>query len=82
MLAFMRSFSEERLVVVVPRLFAALVSDERAPLAGAWEGTRIEIPAGEWRNTLTDVSVTLGTEGCVAAELFDVLPVAVLRARS
>ncbi len=81
-LAFMRSFSEERLVVVAPRLFAALVSDERAPLAGAWERTRIEIPAGEWRNTLTDVSVTLGTEGCVAAELFDVLPVAVLRARS
>jgi (1->4)-alpha-D-glucan 1-alpha-D-glucosylmutase len=81
-LAFMRSFSDERLVVVVPRLFSALVPDEHAPLAHVWEGTRIEILAGEWRNTLTDASVTLGAGGCAAADLFDVLPVAVLRARS
>ena len=48
-LAFMRSFSDERLVVVVPRLFAALVPDEHAPLPtrGRVRGSRFSPVNGE-----------------------------------
>jgi (1->4)-alpha-D-glucan 1-alpha-D-glucosylmutase len=53
-------------ITVVPRL--------RAGINGAWEDTTVEIPAGHWRNALTDAP----TAGGRMTELVSDFPVALL----
>jgi (1->4)-alpha-D-glucan 1-alpha-D-glucosylmutase len=81
--AFSRTCGAEHLVVVVPRLVSPMIQSEEAPLGtGAWAGTNIPIPAGQWRNVITGEIREVGRASTTAAELFADLPFSVLRARS
>ena len=55
-------------ITVVPRLVLGL--------AGGWEDTQLELPAGTWRNELTGEAVEGGTRP--VAELLARFPVALL----
>ena len=81
-LAFLRTCGSERLAVVVPRLFAGLVEDGEAPSASIWEGTRIPLPQGRWRDIVTGREFAADGRGHPVAELFTDLPISVLRAQS
>jgi (1->4)-alpha-D-glucan 1-alpha-D-glucosylmutase len=82
-LAFSRSCGNEHLVVVVPRLVSRLTQGENAPVgADVWADTTIDLPAGTWRNIMTNESRTLGQNPTAVAELFGDLPFSVLRAQS
>jgi (1->4)-alpha-D-glucan 1-alpha-D-glucosylmutase len=77
--AFMRTFEEQVLVTVVPRLMYRLSGGADEPASGAaiWEGTSIRVPPGSYRNLLTGETMT--TEGAVGLnELFATFPVALL----
>jgi (1->4)-alpha-D-glucan 1-alpha-D-glucosylmutase len=88
--AFARASGEDAVLVVAPRLFGALVSEERpAPLGGdCWKTSRIFLPAPlrnrTFRNVFTGDEVR-PTEGADQAwlfvgQIFDRLPVAILKA--
>jgi (1->4)-alpha-D-glucan 1-alpha-D-glucosylmutase len=66
-LAFSRRHGDQRLLVLVPRLPAALLETAHLPRipTDRWEDTRLPVPAelqGQWRDVLTDDTLTL-TEG-------------------
>ncbi len=56
-------------VVVVPRLVVGL--------AGGWDGTTVELPAGDWRDVITG-AVVAGGAAVAVADLLTGFPVAVL----
>src|SRR5919112_1635978 len=74
-LAFARRCGDQRLVVVAPRLFASFVAEEQAPLGATWEGTRIALPEGSWRDLLTDRMVKAPGGECDLGNLLSNLPV-------
>jgi glycogen operon protein len=77
--AFTRSFGNERLLCCVPRLTYALIKGEqRFPVAGAWGGMRLRVPnAGAYRDVFT--GAVRHIKGSVQiAELLSDLPVALL----
>jgi (1->4)-alpha-D-glucan 1-alpha-D-glucosylmutase len=76
---FSRKHENEALVVIVPRLTAALGCP---PLGLVWEDTAIELPAtrGVWRDVLTGREF-LGAHRAPVAEIFGELPLAVLHAK-
>ena len=86
--AYARAQGDNTLLVCVPRLFARLMGErEHAPLGPAvWSDTRIEVPAPRSARGYVDVfsgeRVRTQPQGdrqwIAAAELFSVLPVAVL----
>jgi (1->4)-alpha-D-glucan 1-alpha-D-glucosylmutase len=78
-LAFTRRHKGERLAVAVPRLLGAGLEAGTWPLGAFWRDTRVELPAGPWRDVLTGVCVEAGGIGVPGPELFAALPVAVLR---
>jgi (1->4)-alpha-D-glucan 1-alpha-D-glucosylmutase len=80
LLAFRRSHGNDQLVVAVPRLLAGLIDGETPPLgAGLWGDATLPAPAGRWRNVVTGAEITGRQKGISAAELFSILPIAVLR---
>jgi len=83
--AFARQLGSEQLVVVVPRLFGALMGPEGRPPTGAeaWGDTWAELPAepAGWANALTDEPAVPdpGSHRLPLAALFQTLPFALLR---
>jgi (1->4)-alpha-D-glucan 1-alpha-D-glucosylmutase len=81
--AFGRGEGTERLVAVVPR---RLGRTDRAPTdREIWKGTSVPLPAGwpsRWTCALSGRDVVAGPAGLAAHELFALLPVALLLAKS
>lgn len=73
-IGFRRQAANEQLVVVVPRLTAALGAP---PVGLVWEDTALVLPPGAWRDVLTG-SEWAGGETVQMSALFGVLPLAVL----
>jgi (1->4)-alpha-D-glucan 1-alpha-D-glucosylmutase len=85
LVAFGRGEETERLVAVVPRLFAGQVLDGRAPThPDLWEGTGLPLPAAwpsRWTCALSGQALQSGPEHELrATDLFRILPVALLLA--
>jgi (1->4)-alpha-D-glucan 1-alpha-D-glucosylmutase len=81
--AFARPHEGKTLVVVVPRLVAALVPDgDAAPLGDrVWGDTRVHVPPGSarcYRHTLTGACVPVAEGTLRLAEVFAAVPVAFL----
>jgi (1->4)-alpha-D-glucan 1-alpha-D-glucosylmutase len=76
--AFVLSNASHALVAVAPRLFAGLMEEgELAPLGSrAWGEAKLGLPAGSYRNVLTDERVEGGARPL--AELLGRFPVALL----
>lgn len=80
LLAYMRRRGAEELVVIVPRLWAGLVSEGNIlPDKAIWDNTSIAFPKGRWRNVLTGDDVIVGDAGAKAGGLLSPLPFCVLR---
>jgi (1->4)-alpha-D-glucan 1-alpha-D-glucosylmutase len=78
-LAFTRSEGGETLAVIVPRLVASFVDEKGVLSADAWRGTKLELPPGQWRDILNEVSVEIASGATPLAPLLKNLPFAVLR---
>ena len=79
LIAFVRRGSGHALAVVVPRLTGRDGAAATTPTGdGFWNGTAIDLPAGEWRDVFEDRCIT--SMGTVAVgTILDRLPFAVLR---
>jgi (1->4)-alpha-D-glucan 1-alpha-D-glucosylmutase len=77
--AFMREHDGRRVVCAVTRL-PYRVTGGRAPWAcnDVWGERRVTLPAGRWRDWLTDRELVSTDDGIAAADLFHDLPVALL----
>ena len=69
--AFSRSFRDQSIVVIVPRVIAGTTDDQGQI---AWGDTNVELPSGSWRNLLTGEPVSDGNLATLLANL----PVALL----
>jgi (1->4)-alpha-D-glucan 1-alpha-D-glucosylmutase len=79
--AFARRHESQRAVVAVGRWFASLPQRTRGGTAGVdWGDTAVALPAGAYRNMLSERAVAVGDAGLNADELFADFPVALLRA--
>lgn len=88
--AFTRQSNGETLMVLVPRLFDSLMSEEgRLPVGdGVWGDTWVELPPermhAQWDNVLTGQTVAMQAlgeaHGLLAAQVFERFPYALLRA--
>jgi (1->4)-alpha-D-glucan 1-alpha-D-glucosylmutase len=86
--AFARGAPGHRVLAVTGRLFSALTPTGRAPRGDTWHDTAVAWPApaprARYREALTDRPVTLrpgadnGTGILALAEVFDILPVALI----
>ncbi|WP_447926733.1 malto-oligosyltrehalose synthase [Vreelandella sp. EE27] len=74
--AFLRRYNGQTLLVVVPRLSAALLDSSDQPLPH-WGDTRLEGVPGRWRSVLTMASVASQSEAIPLGELLSTLPVGV-----
>jgi len=84
-IAFARRTPQVTMIVVVPRLIAALLEDREAPCPAPmiWGDTRLELPAGltgDLRNQLTGKPVPMPSGSLAIAEVLADLPVALLLA--
>ena len=84
--AFARRYEGREVVVVVPRLVAALVPDADMPPLGerTWGDTRLRLPhttARCYRHALTDRCLPVENGDLRAADIFAQVPVAVLEAQ-
>jgi (1->4)-alpha-D-glucan 1-alpha-D-glucosylmutase len=80
--AFLRSSGEDSLLVVVPRLTAALVEGEQPPVgSGCWRDTTLAVPGGRWRDVVTGRELETLPGPHLVGELLAGCPVAVLRTR-
>ena len=79
LVAFVRRFGSERLVVVVPRLAGSGSGVSVMPVGQAyWGSTTIDLPAGRWRDVFE--GRTVDSSGSVpAGALLESLPFAVMR---
>jgi (1->4)-alpha-D-glucan 1-alpha-D-glucosylmutase len=83
-IAFAREYQGRHAVVVITRLAAVLPLDEAFPLvqAGAWEDTRVMLPAGcnvlEWKDMLSKQTFTGQGEQLPLQRLLASLPMAIL----
>src|SRR5262249_14767951 len=78
-IAFARHLHDEWCVVAVPRLCVSLTRSGTPPLGEkVWQDTQIELPA-DCPTQATDVFTQKELSIKLAADLFDSLPVAVLR---
>ncbi|UUX95098.1 malto-oligosyltrehalose synthase [Aquabacterium sp. J223] len=80
-LAFERRLGDQRVVVVVGRLFAKLLSEPGWPVrADAWGDTRLvaEAVEGDWHDVLSGHRCRPEASGWPLAQVFSHLPVAVL----
>ncbi|SFU44886.1 malto-oligosyltrehalose synthase [Halomonas korlensis] len=80
--AFVRRHGDQAVLVVVPRLVSRWLAGAPHPVIppACWENTRIHLtPAlqGQWREVLTDVSLSLAEEALSPAELLADFPVGV-----
>jgi (1->4)-alpha-D-glucan 1-alpha-D-glucosylmutase len=83
LVAFARSTADAMLIVVVPRLIAALLDDAGLPLppASAWGDTRVtlpEVPGGRLHDLLTGETRDARSDGLLASDLLATFPVALL----
>ena len=79
LVAFVRRFGSDRLVVVVPRLSGSGSAASTMPVGAAyWGATTIDLPAGRWRDVFE--GRTIESNGSVAAgAVLETLPFAVMR---
>lgn len=82
LIAFMRCQGTEKLVVIVPRLWASLVTGETPRLeAAACKDTRITLEPGEWTNVITGETVNITSAETTPADVLLSFPFAVLRSQ-
>jgi (1->4)-alpha-D-glucan 1-alpha-D-glucosylmutase len=80
LIAFQRQHGEDRLSVIVPRLWSDLVARDRLHFEPtAWQGTSVALPEGRWRNVITGSAVEIRPEGQALGEILSPFPFAVLR---
>jgi (1->4)-alpha-D-glucan 1-alpha-D-glucosylmutase len=76
-IAFVRTYEEREVIVVVSRWFARLGGANALPIAAAWQDTRIEfLGGGTWINVLTGERTTLDERqpAFALAEIFTTMP--------
>ena len=82
--AFARSFGEDKVIAIAPRLIARLTGEQRVPLGAAgWGETSLELPAaGTFRDELTGRSIEAreirGKPALALADVLEILPVSLL----
>jgi len=81
LIGYSRSFGSERLVAVVPRLVANLITQDAAPLGAVWQDTSLAIRSGRWRDVVTGDAVEIGADRAAVSALFSTLPFCVLRSQ-
>jgi len=79
-LAFRRSYEDVNRIVAVPRLCGRFFKGEGSIGSGPWQDTALSAPSGRWRDVITGAEFDGGEKGLLVAELFAILPIAVLRA--
>lgn len=78
--AFVRSFEDEAIMVVIPRLLHTLMGEkDRLPVGrSVWGDTRIALPPeacrGEWTELLTDTAIDGGQDELSLAKLLGTFP--------
>jgi (1->4)-alpha-D-glucan 1-alpha-D-glucosylmutase len=83
-LAFLRSDGERAAITIVPIRARALLSDSDVPLipATAWADTSVVLPrewvGRQWRNVLTDETLSAEGNGLVVSEVLSKMPAALL----
>jgi (1->4)-alpha-D-glucan 1-alpha-D-glucosylmutase len=81
LLAFTRTCGAERLAVIVPRLFGGVAQANELPVGeSVWTTTHADLPAGQWRDLASGLTVEIGENGSPVSELFKILPLSILRA--
>lgn len=79
-IAFMRQHGDDKLAVIVPRLWNSLVSTDRLKFDPAmWSGLRLTLPDGQWRNVITGQVTTIMAEGQELGRFLPSFPFAVLK---
>jgi (1->4)-alpha-D-glucan 1-alpha-D-glucosylmutase len=73
-IAFSREYKDKILVVITGRFFTSLFNYNSAPSADKWNGTRINLPVGNFRNVITGKKISSGE----LDNIFDSIPFAVL----
>ncbi|MBN8898002.1 MAG: malto-oligosyltrehalose synthase [Rhodospirillales bacterium] len=77
--AFLREHAGQRVLVLAPRLPAALLDGESLRIPpDAWQGTGVAVPAGRWTNRLTGAPLVANGGSIPVADLLRELPVALL----
>ncbi len=78
--AFSRSLGNEQLIAIAPRLIAGLMDGIERPPVGAkvWGDTRLELPAGSYRNLFTEEIIAADANGLLLADAINLFPVALL----
>jgi malto-oligosyltrehalose synthase len=84
LLGFARRHGDQCAIVVATRLPAALLGAAATPLASAeaWDGTTVGLPAGDWRDALTDATHVAEDGRIAVGKLLAALPVALLIGRA
>lgn len=82
--AFLRNYQSDWLLVVVPRLLTEVVGSDEPPLGEVWQETQIVLPeqaSRQWKNCLTQERLIISMPYRLRlADIFQTLPVAVLMA--
>ena len=87
LVAFARSFDDEAIIIIVPKLVYDMVLDENPLPVGEkdWEDTSIELPAGyadyNWKNILSGQEFNFSNSHPNVKDILTKLPVAVLYAK-
>ncbi|SCY72561.1 malto-oligosyltrehalose synthase [Microvirga guangxiensis] len=78
--AFFRGHGDEKLAVIVPRLWTSLPSAEQLQFnQTAWLGMSVSLPEGHWRNVITGSSIQSGGDGHPLSAILSPFPFAVLK---
>ncbi len=79
-ISFSRSRATERLIAIAPRLVADLTGGVERPPVGldVWGDTRLNLPAGSYRDLFTGRLVTASADGLALAEALNLFPLALL----
>ncbi|MET0530011.1 MAG: malto-oligosyltrehalose synthase [Microvirga sp.] len=80
LIAYVRQWRRETVVVIVPRFWASLTSGNRPdPDPKAWNGVTITLPHGRWVNVITGKPLKTTAGETPLADILEAFPFAVLR---
>jgi (1->4)-alpha-D-glucan 1-alpha-D-glucosylmutase len=80
LLAYGRQWRHEKIVVIVPRLWASLATNDEPSLdLKVWNGANIALPHGRWANVITGRTLDIAAERTSVADILEAFPFAVLR---
>jgi (1->4)-alpha-D-glucan 1-alpha-D-glucosylmutase len=80
LLAYVRQWRHEKAILIVPRLWASLVSNNNLNLdPKVWNGMNITLPHGRWVNVITGMPFNVMAKRTPVADILEAFPIAVLR---